>query len=157
MKKYFKVLLVLLLLIASPAYASSNDLFKTGSNVTVNENGIADAVEKIYDAVVNEKTNEDISIYVCNSLDEVVNKAYEVAKEGATIEVPVVTDLEYNVEIPQSATSWISLAETKAVRQESINLVVSSNSNVQRSAEVNITDSVNGEVLATINIIQKSA
>ena len=84
-------------------------------------------------------------------------ETYEVAKEGATIEVPVVTDLEYNVEIPQSASSWISLAETKAVRQESINLVVSSNSSVQRSAEVNITDSVNGEVLATINIIQKSA
>ena len=28
--------------------------------------------QKIYDAVVNEKTSEDISIYVCNSLDEVV-------------------------------------------------------------------------------------
>ena len=41
--------------------------------------------QKIYDAVVNEKTNEDISIYVCNSLDEVVNKAYEVAKEGQVV------------------------------------------------------------------------
>ena len=40
---------------------------------------------KIYDAVMNEKTNEDIEIYVCNSLDEVVNKAYEVAKDGQVV------------------------------------------------------------------------
>jgi len=41
--------------------------------------------KKIYDAVMNEKDNEDIQIYLCDSLDEVVNKAYEVAREGQVV------------------------------------------------------------------------
>lgn len=41
--------------------------------------------KKIYDAVMNEKNDEDIQIYVCNSLLEVVNKAYEVAMSGQVV------------------------------------------------------------------------
>jgi len=41
--------------------------------------------KKIYDAVIKEKTNEDIDIYVCESLEEVVNKAYEMAKEKQVV------------------------------------------------------------------------
>jgi len=40
---------------------------------------------KIYDAVMKEKTTEDIEIYVCDSLDEVVNKARETAKSGQIV------------------------------------------------------------------------
>ena len=40
---------------------------------------------KIYDAVMKEKTNEDIEIYVCDTLEEVVNKAYENSKEGQVV------------------------------------------------------------------------
>ncbi|MBO6195486.1 MAG: hypothetical protein J6O56_03965 [Bacilli bacterium] len=38
MKKYFKVLLVLIMFIAMPVFASSNDLFRAEDNVSVNEN-----------------------------------------------------------------------------------------------------------------------
>lgn len=41
--------------------------------------------KKIYDAVINEKRDEDIQIYVCDSLLEVVNKAYETAKSGQVV------------------------------------------------------------------------
>lgn len=41
--------------------------------------------KKIYDAVINEKRDEDIQIYVCDSLLEVVNKAYEIAKKGQVV------------------------------------------------------------------------
>ena len=41
--------------------------------------------KKIYDAVTGMKTNEDIEIYLCNSLDEVVNKAYEISKSGQVV------------------------------------------------------------------------
>ena len=40
---------------------------------------------KIYDAVMNKKTNENIEIYVLNTLDEVVNKAKEVAVPGEVV------------------------------------------------------------------------
>ena len=41
--------------------------------------------EKIYDAVINEKINEDIEIYLENSLDDVIRVAYENAKSGQVV------------------------------------------------------------------------
>lgn len=40
---------------------------------------------KIYDAVMKEKTDEDILIYVCENLEDVVNKAYDVSKKGQIV------------------------------------------------------------------------
>ena len=41
--------------------------------------------DKIYDAVMNEKTNENIEIYVEDGLDDVVNRAREVAVPGEVV------------------------------------------------------------------------
>ena len=41
--------------------------------------------DKIYNAVNDIKENEDIEIYLCSDLNEVVNKAYEVSKEGQVV------------------------------------------------------------------------
>ncbi len=41
--------------------------------------------DKIYKAVTETKTNEDIEIYTLNTLEEVVNKAYEEAKDGEVV------------------------------------------------------------------------
>ena len=44
-----------------------------------------DTRDKIYDVVINEKTIEDVDIYLCDSLSDVVNKAYEVSKAGQVV------------------------------------------------------------------------
>ena len=44
-----------------------------------------DTKKKIYDAVINEKTNEDIEIYVENSLDDVIKRANDKAKSGQVV------------------------------------------------------------------------
>ena len=44
-----------------------------------------DTKKKIYDAVINEKTNEDIEIYVENSLDDVIKRANDYAKSGQVV------------------------------------------------------------------------
>lgn len=44
-----------------------------------------DTKKKIYDAVINEKTNEDIEIYIESSLDDVVKRAYDNAKSGQIV------------------------------------------------------------------------
>lgn len=41
--------------------------------------------EKIYDAVIKEKTNEDIAIYKEDTLEDVVNRAYKVATSGEIV------------------------------------------------------------------------
>ena len=48
---------------------------------------LGDTKEKIYNAVtkLNEEVNKNIEIYKCNSLQEVVNKALEVATNGEVV------------------------------------------------------------------------
>ena len=41
--------------------------------------------DKIYNAVMNEKKDEDLEIYICNNLLDVVNKAYNIAKSGEVV------------------------------------------------------------------------
>ncbi len=41
--------------------------------------------DKIYKSVIDNKTNENIQIYLCNTLEEVVNKAKEVATKGEVV------------------------------------------------------------------------
>ena len=43
----------------------------------ISSDGVHTTKDKIYKAVTDIKTNEDIKIYICNNLSEVVNKAYE--------------------------------------------------------------------------------
>jgi len=40
---------------------------------------------KIYEAVMNEKQNENIQIYLCDSLEEVVNRAYNIGESGEVV------------------------------------------------------------------------
>lgn len=40
---------------------------------------------KIYDAVMKKKSNENIQIYLCDSLEDVVNKAYMVSERGEVV------------------------------------------------------------------------
>ncbi|MEE0235599.1 MAG: leucine-rich repeat protein [Bacteroidales bacterium] len=87
-------------------------------------------------------------------LPEGTMTSYEVSAEGGTIEIPVVTNLDYEVVIPDNAKDWISVVETKALREGVITLSIASNSIVAtRSADVSITD-YEGAVLQTININQ---
>lgn len=44
-----------------------------------------DTKDKIYQAVIDNKKEEDIEIFVCNNLLEVVNMAYDVAKSGDVV------------------------------------------------------------------------
>ena len=83
--------------------------------------------------------------------------SYEVTAEGGTVEIPIVTNQDYEVVIPEGAGDWISVAETRALREEVIILSVVPNSyTYARSADVYITD-IEGTVLQTIAISQAAA
>ena len=83
--------------------------------------------------------------------------SYDFPAEGGTVEIPVITNLDYEVMIPDNAKDWISVADTKTIREEVITLSVAANSIAStRSAEISVTDS--GEsVLQTITINQEAA
>lgn len=82
--------------------------------------------------------------------------SYTIAEFGEVINVPVRTNLEYDVNIPAEAT-WVSLVETKAMRDEVVSLVVDANTTEsERSTTVTIA-SKDGSVTKTVAIVQSKA
>lgn len=83
-----------------------------------------------------------------------VSETYSIGKEGGQIEIPVTTNLDYEISVPEDA-AWITYAETKTVREETIVLNVAENTEEERSATVSLL--VEGAVIQTISITQETA
>ena len=79
---------------------------------------------------------------------------YIVEADGGIVAVKVTTNLEYDVIIPNEALAWISLAGTRAVREETLTLNVAKNEgSEERSTTVNLC-AKGGDILQTITIKQ---
>lgn len=80
--------------------------------------------------------------------------SYEIPAEGGTVEIPVTTNQEYEVVIPEEAKDWISYVDSKVIRNEVISINIEENVlTSERSAEVLIC-SYNSEIVQTITITQ---
>lgn len=82
----------------------------------------------------------------------VSENAINVGKDGGAIEVPVSTNLEYEVVIPSDVT-WISYVETKAMRDETVVLNVAANDGYPREASFTLASA--GRTLQTITVSQE--
>ena len=81
---------------------------------------------------------------------------YIVDAKGGEVLVKVTTNLEYNVVVPEDA-AWLSVADTRAVREETLTFKVAKNEDVEeRVAEVALVDAT-GAVLQNITIKQEGA
>ena len=78
-----------------------------------------------------------------------VSDSYEVVKEGGVIEVPVVTNIDYEVEV---SADWLTYVETKAMREETLVLNAAANTGDEREATVSLT--VNGTAVQTFTVVQ---
>lgn len=82
----------------------------------------------------------------------VVSDTYNVDQKGGVVEVPVVTNLDYKVEI---SADWINYTETKAMREETLVFTVEENKGPERTALVCLT--VDGAAVQTITVTQTTA
>jgi len=121
---------------------------------------IPETIEKGYILVtaVKNSTSEFKAQYI--EIEEGVltlsTDTYTIPEFGEVINVPVRTNLEYEVTIPADAT-WVTLVETKAVRDEVVSLVVAANEGeTERSATVTIA-AKDGSVSKTVAIVQSKA
>lgn len=89
-------------------------------------------------------------------LPEGVLESYEVLADGGSIEVSVRTNQDFNIVIPEEAKEWISVVESKAVREETVVFNVAENDGLDdRTAEILFI--ANDEtVLQSINIFQEA-
>ena len=80
---------------------------------------------------------------------------YTVESDGGTLEVNVSTNIDYMVDIPEDAQSWVSLADTRTLRNEKLTFTIAANDKTTpRSTKVSIKNS-DSAVLYEILIRQK--
>ena len=91
-----------------------------------------------------------------NAIFEIdVNGNYIIEADGGMFEITVATNIEYSVDIPQEAKSWLNVIDTRAVRFEDVLFHATANTTSEaRSAVVRMLDSNNNELLS-LTIIQK--
>ena len=95
------------------------------------------------------KQNENVGL-VTDAQEE-----YVVESVGAVIEVNVTTNLEYTVDIPTEAQSWVNLADTRSLRREKLTFTILANETTSpRRTQVTLKD-LEGNALSAISIMQK--
>ena len=82
--------------------------------------------------------------------------SYTIQAIGGEVNVVVTTNIEYNVNIPEAAQEWLSVADTRAlVREETLTFIVAENETFdERSTSVELVNG-EGEVLQTIAFVQR--
>lgn len=81
--------------------------------------------------------------------------ATPVPAEGGSVTVEITTNLDYEIVIPESTKTWITLVETKALRTDNVTFSVAQNTEAtQRTAEVEVR--VDGAKVQSFNIVQQA-
>ena len=81
---------------------------------------------------------------------------YIVEAVGGDISVKVTTNLEYEVVIPEEV-EWLTLTDTRAVREETLRFTISENEELEERSAMVVLRGLDGEVLQSITIKQKGA
>ena len=124
---------------------AQNTLFEERSTIVKLKNSEGKVLQAI---VFRQKADEQI--FTTNS-----NGEYEVIAAGGEVKVKVTTNLEYIVDIPKEAT-WLTLAGTRAVREETLTFAVAQNSSFEvRSAIVSLKNT-DGTILQEIVFRQRA-
>ena len=80
---------------------------------------------------------------------------YTIGAEGGSIDVVVTTNLEYRLEVSEDAQSWLTIADTRAVRTERLTISVSpNNTDSERTATISVFD-VDNNVVFSFTITQE--
>ena len=82
--------------------------------------------------------------------------AYEFDSESGTIDVPISTNINYSISIPNSAKEWLSVVKTKSMRDEVLTFSYTANPGYMRSCSVDFIDE-KGIIGTSISFIQKSS
>lgn len=95
------------------------------------------------------------SISILEGIIHIATRAYTMSHIGGQVNVQLLTNMNYSVEISQKDREWINLLpKTKKMRDETISFIIQQNANGARSATITLTDSF-GVVIESILISQE--
>ncbi|MDE5809414.1 MAG: hypothetical protein K2H59_03915 [Muribaculaceae bacterium] len=107
-------------------------------------------IEKSGETLASIQISQDLqSLKITNGM------TYDVDPTGETINVNLETNTEYTVAIPEDAKDWISIVESRSMRQESVSLKIETNNDAPRTANVSFVNKF-GESIAIIQISQEA-
>ena len=120
-------------------------------NITNNADGNA----KVTVYATNHRGKTDIrTLKFEGGVLEAVIETQAISAEGGELALAVTTNQDYSIVIPEEAQSWISYAETKAIRVDNYVITVAPNeSGAYRTATVQVVDG-EGESVKDIEIFQ---
>jgi len=82
------------------------------------------------------------------------DNAFDVPTEGGTYQVKLQTNTDYTINIPDNAKSWLSVADTRAMRNETLTFSAAANTTItERFATVALTGR-NNEILQSVTFRQ---
>ena len=115
----------------------------------------SDGNGKVIVYAANHKGKSDIRTLVFEGGKlEAVIETQDITAEGGTMALEVTTNLDYTIEIPTAAQSWISCAEVKATHTDKYTITVAANeSGSYRSATVKVVDAA-GASIKDIEVFQ---
>ena len=115
----------------------------------------SDGNGKVIVYAANHKGKSDIRTLVFEGGKlEAVIETKDITAEGGTMALEVTTNLDYTIEIPAAAQSWISCAEVKATHTDKYTITVAANeSGSYRSATVKVVDAA-GASIKDIEVFQ---
>jgi len=115
----------------------------------------SDGNGKVIVYAANHKGKSDIRTLVFEGGKlEAVIETQDITAEGGTMALEVTTNLDYTIEIPTAAQSWISCAEVKATHTDKYTITVAANeSGSYRSATVKVVDAA-GATIKDIEVFQ---
>ncbi|WP_251624048.1 SUMF1/EgtB/PvdO family nonheme iron enzyme [Odoribacter lunatus] len=90
---------------------------------------------------------DTVWVYQAEFVEQLIltEDSYDLPAEGGEITVELKTNVNYDVEIPASAASWINRVYTRAMRTDKLHFSISENkSRDERSASITIRDRNNG-------------
>ena len=135
--------------------------FKSGMKITVTDtDGLSRTLTNPYANTIKRSSLLTFPVITYNQegvfeIPEGTLTSYVIPAEGGTVEIPVVTNQEYEVVTPEDATEWITVIQTKALHEETIVLDIAENIvTEERSAEVQIT--AQGLLIQVLNIKQEA-
>ena len=79
----------------------------------------------------------------------VADDAVSIGADGGTQQIKLFTNMTYSIDIPENAKDWISVADTRAMREDTLTFTIAKNTGLARFATVLLKDSRNN-ILQTL-------
>ena len=122
----------------------------TKGTITINTGASVEEKDKVFIIATNGvvTATKTLSFVEEEFVSVTSGASYNIGHEGGTIEFSIETNADYSISIPEDAKSWISVVESRAIRQETISLSIITNTGAARTATIRLVDKTDKEFVS---------